>query len=182
MTYKDVTIVSREVKGTLIPDGQSVSVLPGTEVLVTQALGGSFTVNVNGNLVRIDGKDADALGRQPVTLPVDQVEVTDGKVHEDLLWAQLKTVYDPEIPVNIVDLGLVYELVVSEMEGGGYHVGVQMTLTAPGCGMGPVIAQDVENKLRMVPHVKSVDVVLVFDPPWSSEMMTDEAKLALGVL
>ena len=182
MRYEDITIVKREVSGALIPDGQSVNLLPGTEVLVTQALGGSFTVNVNGNLVRIDGRDADALGKEPIELPVDRLKDFKGPVSEDLLWDQLRTVYDPEIPVNIVDLGLVYELVISEMEGGGYHIGVQMTLTAPGCGMGPVLAKDVESKLRMVPSVKEVGVVLVFDPPWSSEMMSEAAKLELGVL
>lgn len=182
MNYKDITILKREVPGTLIPDGQCVNLMPGTEVLVTQALGGSFTVNVNGNLVRIDGKDADAIGREPVELPVDRVTLDEGEISEELLWDQLKTVFDPEIPVNIVDLGLVYELVISEIEAGGYHVGVQMTLTAPGCGMGPVIAQDVENKLRMVPSIEEVNVVLVFDPPWSSEMMSEAAKLELGML
>jgi len=182
MNYQDITIIKREVIGALIPDGQSVTLLPGTEVLVTQALGGSFTVNVNGNLVRVDGRDADALGREPVQFPVDRVKDLSGPVSEALLWDQLRTVYDPEIPVNIVDLGLVYELVISEMDGGGYHIGVQMTLTAPGCGMGPVIAKDVESRLRMVPGVTSVDVVLVFDPPWSSEFMSEAAKLELGVL
>jgi probable FeS assembly SUF system protein SufT len=151
-------------------------------VLVTQALGGSYTLNVNGNLVRIAGKDADAIGKEPTKLPVDDFVPTDDKVDKDLLWAQLKTCYDPEIPVNIVDLGLVYDLSVTLLEEGGYHIGVQMTLTAPGCGMGPVLAADVEQKLRMVPNVKKVDVVLVFDPPWNSEMMSEAAKLQLGML
>jgi probable FeS assembly SUF system protein SufT len=182
MRYEDITIVKREVSGALIPDGQSVNLLPGTEVLVTQALGGSFTVNVNGNLVRIDGRDADALGKEPIELPVDRLKSFEGPLSEALLWDQLRTVYDPEIPVNIVDLGLVYELVISEQEGGGYHIGIQMTLTSPGCGMGPVLVKDVESKLRMVPVVNAVDVVLVFDPPWSSEKMSEAAKLELGVL
>ena len=139
-------------------------------------------MNVNGNLVRIDGKDADAIGREPVKLPVDQFSYTGQGVSEELLWEQLKTCYDPEIPVNIVDLGLIYDLELTQLQSGEHHVGVQMTLTAPGCGMGPIIQQDVEKKLKMVPGVKSVDVVLVFDPPWNADMMSDEAKLELGVL
>ena len=179
---QDITIIKREVEGTLIPHGQKVNLVPGTEVLVTQALGGSFTLNVNGNLVRIDGKDADAIGKNPVITVLEGLVTIGDKVDESLLWSQLKTCYDPEIPVNIVDLGLIYDLTVSDLKEGGYHVGVQMTLTAPGCGMGPVLAQDVEQKLRAVPNVKAVDVVLVFDPPWNSELMSEAAKLELGLL
>ena len=182
MNTHDITIIKRDVEGTLIPYGQSVTLIPGTEVLVTQALGGSFTVNVNGNLVRIDGKDADALGKEPIKSPVDKFLESGKGFSKELLWEQLKTCYDPEIPVNIVDLGLVYDMEVTELKEGGYHIGVQMTLTAPGCGMGPVIQQDAESKLMAVPDVKSVDVVLVFDPPWNSDMMTEDAKLELGLL
>ncbi|MDO8953821.1 MAG: putative Fe-S cluster assembly protein SufT [Gammaproteobacteria bacterium] len=181
MNMKDVTIVKREVEGTLIPYGQVVNLMPGTEVLVTQALGGSFTLNVNGNLIRIDGKDADAIGKQPIQMPVDKISNINEAFSEELLWEQLKTCYDPEIPVNIVDLGLIYDLVITPKPGGFYHIGVQMTLTAPGCGMGPVLSQDVENKLRAVPNVSDVDVVLVFDPPWDSERMSEAAKLELGL-
>lgn len=182
MTPSDITVLKQEVEGILIPYGQEIMLMPGTEVLVTQALGGSFTVNVNGNLVRIDGKDAAALGREPIKMPVDEAKSLDGDVDEDLLWAQLKTVYDPEIPVNIVDLGLIYEISKNKKEDDSFHVGVQMTLTAPGCGMGPVIAAEAEKKLRAVPHVSDVDVVLVFDPVWNSDMMSDAAKLELGLL
>ncbi|MDF2529624.1 MAG: FeS assembly system protein SufT [Gammaproteobacteria bacterium] len=182
MKMKDITIVKREVEGTLIPYGQIVNLMPGTEVLVTQALGGSFTLNVNGNLVRLDGKDADAIGKEPIALPSDKISVKGEGVDVDLLWEQLKTCYDPEIPVNIVDLGLIYDLVVTPKQECGYHIGVQMTLTAPGCGMGPVISQDVEKKLRAIPNVTDVDVVLVFDPPWNSDRMSEAAKLELGLL
>ncbi|MDF2940129.1 MAG: FeS assembly system protein SufT [Gammaproteobacteria bacterium] len=182
MNMKDITIIKREVEGTLIPYGQTVNLMPGTEALVTQALGGSFTLNVNGNLIRLDGKDADAIGKEPISLPSDKVSVKGEGVDVDLLWQQLKTCYDPEIPVNIVDLGLIYDLVVTPKQGSGYHIGVQMTLTAPGCGMGPVISQDVEKKLRAVPNVSDVDVVLVFDPPWNSDRMSEAAKLELGLL
>ncbi len=182
MKIEDVTIIKRDVEGTLIPYGQSVTLIPGTEVLVTQSLGGSFTLNVNGNLVRIEGKDADAIGKEPVLLPTDKITEYQEGVSEALVWDQLRTCYDPEIPVNIVDLGLIYELEITEIEAGQFHIGVQMTLTAPGCGMGPVLTQDIENKLLLIPHVKKVDVVLVFDPPWNSERMTEAAKLELGLL
>ena len=182
MKIHDITIIKREVQGTLIPYGQKVDLMPGTEVLVTQALGGSFTLNVNGNLVRIDGKDADAIGKEPAKLPSEKIIDKGEELNEKVLWEQLKTCYDPEIPVNIVDLGLIYEVSTTKLKKGGYHVGVLMTLTAPGCGMGPVLQQDVEEKLKMVPHVKEVDVVMVFDPPWNADMMTEEAKLELGLL
>jgi probable FeS assembly SUF system protein SufT len=182
MNMKDITIVKREVEGTLIPYGQTVNLMPGTEVLVTQALGGSFTLNVNGNLIRLDGKDADAIGKEPIQMPVDKITHIGEGVSEDLLWEQLRTCFDPEIPVNIVDLGLIYDLVITPKQDGGYHIGVQMTLTAPGCGMGPVLSQDVEAKLKAVPNVTDVDVVLVFDPPWNSDRMSEAAKLELGLL
>ena len=183
MNIEDVTIVKRDVEGTLIPYGQSVTLMPGTEVLVTQALGGSFTLNVNGNLVRIEGKDADAIGKEPVLLPSEKFQITCEGVDDALVWEQLKTCYDPEIPVNIVDLGLIYDMQITPMdEANTYHIGVQMTLTAPGCGMGPVLTAEVEKKLLMIPNVKKVDVVLVFDPPWTSERMSMGAKLELGVL
>lgn len=183
MKMQDISIVKRDVEGTLIPYGQSVTLIPGTEVLVTQALGGSYTVNVNGNLVRIDGKDGDAIGKEPIKAPEKKLSSNLGDVDETVLWEQLKTCYDPEIPVNIVDLGLIYDLTITpEEDSKSFHVGVQMTLTAPGCGMGPVIAKDVEEKLAAISGVIKVDVVLVFDPPWNADMMTEAAKLELGLL
>lgn len=182
MQLKDITIIKRDVEGTLIPYGQSVTLIPGTEVLVTQALGGSYTLNVNGNLVRLDGKDADAIGKEVISEKSYKKSLSDKELNENLIWEQLKTCYDPEIPVNIVDLGLVYDLSLSELKSGEYHIGVQMTLTAPGCGMGPVIASDVEQKLQALPNVTKVDVVLVFDPPWNTDMMSEAARLELGVL
>lgn len=182
MEMSDITILKRDVEGILIPYGSAINLMPGTEVLVTQALGGSFTVNVNGNLVRIDGKDADALGREPLKTPIDDFVPTGEDISEDIIWAQLRTVFDPEIPVNIVELGLIYEIAKTKQDDGSYHIGIQMTLTAPGCGMGPVIQADAEHKLKQIPNVSKVDAVLVFDPPWSSEMMSEEAKLELGLL
>lgn len=182
MITQDITIIKREVEGTLVPYGQKIDLMPGTEVLVTQALGGSFTLNVNGNLVRIEGKDADAIGKEPIKLPVEDFIASGEKFSEKILWEQLKTCYDPEISVNVVDLGLIYDFKTHELEGGRHRISVVMTLTAPGCGMGPVLQQDVEEKLKMIPNVESVDVTLVFDPPWNSDMMTEEARLALGLL
>jgi len=182
MKMQDITIVKREVEGTLIPYGQNVTLMPGTEVLITQALGGTFTVNVNGNLVRIDGNDADALGKELPKDPVGKKPFNLEGFSDELIWAQLKTCYDPEIPVNIVDLGLIYEVQITKRREGDHHIVVKMTLTAPGCGMGPVLMQDVENKLKALPEVGDVDVVLVFDPPWNSDMMTESAKLELGML
>lgn len=182
MKMKDVSIVRRDVEVTLIPYGQSVTLMPGQEVLVTQALGGSYTLNVNGNLVRLEGKDADAIGKEIMKMPVDESQVKSGDpIDEDLVWAQLKTVFDPEIPVNIVDLGLIYDIAYNKEKDGNFHVGVQMTLTAPGCGMGPVLVEDVEARLKQIPNICDVDVVLVFDPPWNSDMMSEEAKLELGL-
>ncbi len=178
----DITILRREVEVITVPYGEKMALLPGQEVLVTQAMGGSFTLNVMGNLVYLDGKDADAIGKEAISLPSDAADIKSGDdVDESLLWNQLRSVYDPEIPVNIVDLGLIYDISHTRLDSGNYHVGVQMTLTAPGCGMGPVLVQDVEDKLKLIANVEKADVVLVFDPPWNSEMMTEEAKLELGL-
>lgn len=182
MKMSDVAILRREVEVTTVPYGEKMTLLPGQEVLVTQAMGASFTLNVMGNLVYLDGKDADAINREVVLLPSDKANIQAGdEVNLDLLWDQLRTVYDPEIPVNIVDLGLIYDISTTRFDSGNYHIGVQMTLTAPGCGMGPVLIQDVEDKLKQFANVEKADVVLVFDPPWNSEMMTEEAKLELGL-
>lgn len=178
---QDIAIVRREVTVTVVPYGHQMQLMPGQEVLVTQAQGGSFTLNVSGNLVHLEGKDADAIGKEPIKLPVDDREIKVGdEIDEKLVWDQIATVYDPEIPVNIVDLGLIYDVSFTQLEDKTYHVGVQMTLTAPGCGMGPVLVSDVEERIRMIPNVSKVDVVILFDPPWNADMMTEEAKVALG--
>jgi probable FeS assembly SUF system protein SufT len=181
MNMSDVTILLREVEVTTVPYGNKMTLLPGQEVLVTQSKGDSFTLNVMGNLVYLNGKDADAIGRETVLLPNEKVRISLGDdIDELLLWDQLRVIYDPEISVNIVDLGLIYGISHTRLNCGNYHVFVQMTLTAPGCGMGPILVQEVEHKLTLITNVKKVDVALVFDPPWSSVMMTEEAKLELG--
>lgn len=179
MQDREVVVTQRDVEARLVPSGTAIQIPEGTFVTLTQALGGSFSVAVNGNLARIDGKDCDAIGKE---VPKSQFETpSDGSINEDQVWEALQTCYDPEIPVNVVDLGLIYDCKVwSDSEGN--HAYILMTLTAPGCGMGPVIADDVKTKVEAVPNVDDVEVELTFDPPWSSEMLTDEAKLELGLL
>lgn len=171
--------VKREVEATLIPSGTKVTLQPGSFVQVTQALGNAYTLYINGNLVRVAGKDGDALGLVVLTIP--DVNASEGSV-EDKVWQQLKTCFDPEIPVNIVDLGLVYQCIVTPLGMNDNAVHIVMTLTAVGCGMGPVLVGEVEEKIRQIHHVTEVKVELVFDPAWSREMMSDEAKLQLGLL
>lgn len=182
MKVTDVTIVRRQVKVTAVPFGNEVELIPGQEVLVTQDKGGSFTLNVNGNLLHLDGKDADAIGKQIVKYPVEEYNIKPGDpINMNAIWDQIRTVYDPEIPVNIVDLGLIYNIVARKLENSNFNVIIEMTLTAPGCGMGLVLMTDVEKRVAMLPNVDKVDVVMVFDPPWNSEMMTEGAKLELGL-
>jgi probable FeS assembly SUF system protein SufT len=176
----------RGCEAAVIPSGEKVGLVAGTPVTLTQSLGGSYTVVADGRLARIDGKDADALGLPPSSeRPADaQVTVTTsaGPVDEHLIWKQLRTCYDPEIPVNVVELGLIYDLQVTSQADGGNLVEVKMTLTAPGCGMGAMIAEDVQHKVLGVPGVTEARVELVWDPPWDQSMMTDAAKLELGLM
>ena len=158
----------------------TVTIPAGTVGYITQALGGSFTVFVDGNLFRVAGVDADAIGKQPVMPPSLPENATDDDV-ENLLWDQMKTVYDPEIPVNIVDLGLVYRCEMGRNEAGEFEVEVDMTLTAPGCGMGDILVDDVRSKLELVPGIGKVQVNLVFDPPWNHNMMSEVARLETGM-
>lgn len=171
--------VLRDVEATLIPSGAKVKLQKGSMVMITQALGTSYTVYVNGNLVRIAGSDGDALGL--VILEQPDINQQEGSI-DDKVWVQMRTCFDPEIPVNIVDLGLVYSCQVLPLGKEDYRVEVIMTLTAPGCGMGPVLIGEVEEKIRQIHGVTEVKVELVFDPPWSRDMMSDEAKLQLGLL
>ena len=183
MSYGQFITTSRDVDAVLIPLGTPVVIPAGSQVRLTQELGGSYTVAVAGNLARIEGKDADALGfgsEQPEQ-PSLQTRTADGPVDEEEIWEVMRTCYDPEIPVNIVDLGLVYDCHVVDTDEGGNHVDIIMTLTAPGCGMGPFIVDDVRRKVLDVANVTDVEVELTFDPPWDRSMMSDEAKLQLGM-
>jgi probable FeS assembly SUF system protein SufT len=165
----------RECPARLVPTGDPVTIPKGIFVTLTQSLGGTYTVIVNGNMARIDGTDADALGFEPQRLNFSPRP--DGRVDRQQVHEALTTVYDPEIPVNIVDLGLVYGCDLNDTG----RVRITMTLTAPGCGMGPVLVEDIKSRLAQVPNVTGVDVDLVFDPPWSRDMMSEEAQLELGL-
>jgi probable FeS assembly SUF system protein SufT len=144
-------------------------------------MGGSFTIYFEGNLYRVAGRDADALGKEPPALPELHPGATD-QDFEQLVWDQMRTVYDPEIPINIVELGLVYECRIAKDAGGQRSVDVRMTVTAPGCGMGEILVEDVREKIRLLPTVDAVNVELVFDPPWNQGMMSEAARLEAGLL
>lgn len=181
-----VTLI-RDCAALLIPDATPITIPSGTSVQITQMLGGSITVYVGGNLARIEAKDADALqielSAEDVSYPTSShIDKTiTGPVNMDEVWQQLKTCYDPEIPVNIVDLGLIYHCELEEKAGANL-IKVQMTLTAPGCGMGPILARDVEQKLLQVANVTDVYVEMVFEPIWTQDRMSDAARLELGLL
>jgi len=170
----------RDCEVVMIPAGDEVTIPAGTVGYITQALGGSFTVFVDGNLFRVAGVDADAIGKEPVLPPKLPDNATEDDV-EKLLWDQLKTCYDPEIPVNIVDLGLVYQCDMATNHLGERVVSVRMTLTAPGCGMGDILVDDVRSKLELVPTISQVDVELTFDPLWNQSMMSEVARLETGM-
>ena len=177
----ELITVERDCEAILIPSGDPIKLIKGTHVRITQALGGDYTLFVNGNLVKISGVDADAIGKVREEEKSDVQKSSGEPVQEEQVWEQLRTVYDPEIPVNIVELGLIYDLQIDNKKEGS-HINVKMTLTAPGCGMGPAIAMDAEMKIRNIPGVNDVMVEIVWEPMWDREMMSDEAKLQLGMM
>jgi probable FeS assembly SUF system protein SufT len=174
-------VLSRDVEAVMVPAGTPITLKSGLAGYITQALGGSFTLYIEGNLYRIAGEQADAIGKEPVIAPTLPPGATSDDVRE-LAWQQMRAIYDPEIPINIVDLGLVYECSVSADTDEQRSVHVRMTLTAPGCGMGEVLVQDVRSKIELIPTVGKVDVELVFDPPWSQSMMSEAARLQTGMM
>ncbi len=183
MGEAEMLALERDVEASVVPSGTRVTLEKGESVTITQSLGGTFTVVVNGNMFRIDGQDADALGKESGSSPAEQIDRAE--TEEDLekqVWDQMKTCYDPEIPVNIVDLGLIYDCHIENLESDSNKVNVRMTLTAPGCGMGPAIQADVENKILCVETVDKVDVELVWEPIWGREMMSEAARLELGMM
>jgi probable FeS assembly SUF system protein SufT len=176
-------ILSREVAAVQIPAGNTTILPSGAQVFITQTLGGSYTVMTDTGLVRIDGKDADALGETTVDTTVAAPTLADGAPDPAAVWDQLKKVFDPEIPVNIVDLGLVYSMdVLKTDDGQGHKVDVAMTLTAPGCGMGPAIAEDAKNKILLVPGVSAAEVRITWEPTWNQQMISEEGKMQLGLI
>jgi probable FeS assembly SUF system protein SufT len=170
----------RDCDAVLVPQGEAVTLPAGSIGYITQALGGSWTVFVEGNLMRIAGKDADAIGKEPPAAIELPEGASDDEV-EKLVWTQLRTCFDPEIPINVVDLGLVYEATVARNDDGQRRVEVRMTLTAPGCGMGDILVDDVRSKIELIPTVAEADVELVFDPPWNRNMMSEVARLETGM-
>ncbi len=181
-------ILSREVSATQIPSGGRQPLPSGTRVFIHQTLGGSYTVQTDFGLFRIDGADAEALGETVKDVTVQSPMSSDGAPDPEAVWAQLRQVFDPEIPVNIVDLGLVYSMDIEKVEdpanagAPGHKVSVAMTLTAPGCGMGPAIAEDARNKILLVPGVSDADVRITWDPPWNQQMISEEGKMKLGLI
>lgn len=187
MNTPEPITLERDCPAALIPDGTPITLQQGSVVFITQSLGGSYTVNINGNLARIEGKDADALGFDVAEEESPKELTGDGSVDEARVWDALRECYDPEIPINMVDLGLIYDCQIIPLEDDdgkriGNKVHILMTLTAPGCGMGQFLADDVHNKVAAVDNVTEVNVELTFDPPWSFEMMSDAAKLETGML
>jgi probable FeS assembly SUF system protein SufT len=172
-------ILSRDCDAIQIPSGHPLVLPAGMSVVVTQSLGGTFTVATPGGLARIEHKDADALGIDPQAA-AEKIKV-EGST-EQAIWDQLKLVFDPEIPVNVVDLGLIYDCAVSKKEGGKTAVNVKMTLTAPGCGMGPTIAADAKAKILSLEGVDEAEVDLVWDPAWNQAMISEAGKMKLGIL
>ena len=175
-TNPESTRLLRDVDAYMVPSGDEVKLLAGNLVKITQALGGNYTVIMNGNMVQIRAENADALG---IEVKEQEKAEPSGDI-EKQIWDQLKTCYDPEIPVDIVELGLIYDL---SMEDGktGKKVNIKMTLTAPGCGMGPVIADEVDRKVNGLDGVEDVSVELVWEPMWTRDMMSEEAQLELGM-
>jgi len=171
----------RDCAAVLVPQGDVVSLPAGSVGYITQALGGSYTVFVEGNLFRIAGVDADAIGKEPPE-PLELPAGAGDDAVEQMVWRQLRTCFDPEIPINVVDLGLVYAASVLPRDDGQRLVEVKMTLTAPGCGMGDILVEDVRSKLELIPTVAEADVELVFDPPWNRSMMSEAARLETGML
>ncbi len=175
--------LTRDCQAEQIPLGTIITLHQGTPVVITQALGETYTVRLpNGGLYRVAQRDADALGKDsaPHAHPVGVADL-DGPVTEEMVWAQLRNVYDPEIPINVVDLGLIYDMQIEPIADGDSRVLVQMTLTAQGCGMGPSIARDAQQCIEVLPGVAEADVRVVWDPPWHPDMMSAEGKKKLGV-
>jgi probable FeS assembly SUF system protein SufT len=184
MTMREEVVLSRNAEAVMIPSGERVLVPQGARATITQSLGGTFTlITDRGLMVRVSGREVEAIGKTPVETPhVAEGEALTPEKIELLVWDQLKTCFDPEIPVNIVDLGLVYLCELQPAEDGRSDVKIKMTLTAPGCGMGPVLASDVKQKVESIPGVRNADVEVVFDPVWDRSMMSEAAKLQLGMM
>lgn len=176
MSEQRMVVTTRDCPARLVPVGDPVTIPAHNFVTITQSLGGNYTLVYQGNMLRVDGTDADALGLEKFELSFE--DHGDQLIHEEQVWQALETVYDPEIPVNLRSLGLIYKVEINQEKK---EVAIEMTLTAPGCGMGPVLVGDVKYRVALVPNVKKVEVELVFDPPWHRDMMSEEAQLETGM-
>jgi probable FeS assembly SUF system protein SufT len=174
--------LSRDCEAIQIPSGQKTTIPAGTQGVITQSLGGSYTIATYQGLSRVAEKDLDALGLEKPQQQTQKSAPTNGEVSEEDVWNQLRQCYDPEIPVNIVDLGLVYDCRLIKKEEGGTRVEVKMTLTAPGCGMGPAIAHDAQSKILSIDGIDEADVQLVWDPPWNQNMISEAGRMKLGMV
>ncbi len=175
-------LLSRDVTATQIPSGDKTPLSAGTRITISQTLGGNFTVTTDFGLFRIDAKDGDALGETVAATTVTATTLANGAPDPAAVWDQLRKVYDPEIPVNIVDLGLVYSMDISKRDDGAHKVDIAMTLTAPGCGMGPAIAADAKDKILLIPGVSDADVRITWEPAWNQSMISEEGKMKLGLI
>ena len=173
---------SRDIEAIQIPMGTAFTIPAGTPGVITQSLGGSYTIATSHGLARVSERDVDALGLQASETQPREKTTSNGEVSEADVWNQLKQCYDPEIPVNIVDLGLVYDCKLTKKDDGGTRVEVKMTLTAPGCGMGPAIAHDAQSKILTIDGVDEADVQLVWDPPWNQNMISETGRMKLGMI
>ena len=184
MNIREEVTFSRNAEAIMIPSGERVLVPQGAQATITQSLGGAYTlITDRGLMVRVSGREVEAIGKTPPEVPgATEIEALTKEKVEEAVWEQLKTCFDPEIPVNIVDLGLVYQCELEEAEAGTFNVKIKMTLTAPGCGMGPVLASDVKMKVESINGVRNAEVEVVFDPVWDRTMMSDAAKLQLGMM
>jgi probable FeS assembly SUF system protein SufT len=178
MTQAEIIKLRRDVEVILVPFGTSVTLPKDTEITITQSLGGTYTITTPGAMYRLESKDADAIGKTNTLFTLAKNE---NSTLENKIWTILRTCYDPEIPVNIVDLGLIYGIDITPDNDNKSNIIIRMTLTAPGCGMGPIIAEDAKQKVLSLPEVKSVEIEMVFDPPWDRSMMSEQAKLELGL-
>jgi len=182
MKDRDRTL-ARDVNAIQIPSGDQHTLSAGSKVFIHQVLGGSYTIQTDVGLYKLDSKDADAIGEEVVVETVEAKTTADGAPDPDAVWDQLKKVFDPEIPVNIVDLGLVYSMDIVKLDDDqGYKAEIAMTLTAPGCGMGPAIAEDAKSKVLLVPGLSQAEVNLVWEPAWTQSMISEEGKMVLGLI
>lgn len=177
----EIINLTRDCEAISVPFGEKQILKKGSEVQIMQAMGGSYTIYATEGMFRVNGINADAIGKEPEKPPVISENISDSEF-EDEVWKQMRTVYDPEIPINVVDLGLIYNCDITKDTNDRYIIKVDMTLTAPGCGMADVLVEDIKERVNLLPRILTVEVELVLDPPWSMEMMSEVARLEAGLV